>query len=273
MDDELLTRCLHDLTDGAPVPATATDEDVRRGRTRLRRRRTAVVAGAAGAVATTLVCVALVGSGQGGPDGRSGRGDVAVDPSPAPTPAPTPIATPQGRTCLPTTERMRPDPAISRVVRGYREILAERLDPQGAHLDRWQVTRSVQSSTSQSGCPEGSGWTAALGTKVGWRVAGESGQGVVRVFVVAPGRWPDSSIVASYETWQDRPVSLPGVVSAEVAEHDGGTAVVVHRSDGFTVEIDANTLFGNNSVTPVSGLDVTVEQLLAAAADPRFTLP
>lgn len=268
--DELLTRRLHDLTAGAPVPATAADEDVRRGRTRLRRRRTAVVAGAAGAVVTTLACVAIVGSGQGGPSG-SGRGDVAVDPSPEP--APTPVATPEGRTCLPVTERMRPDPALDRVVKGYREILADRLDPQRAHLDRWQVTRSVQSSTSRLGCPDGSAWTAALGTKIGWRIDGEPGQGVVQVFVVAPGSWPDSSVVASYESWRDRPVSLPGVVSAQVADHDGGTAVVVHRADGFTVEVDANTLFGNNSLTPVSSLGLSVDDLLAAAADPRLTLP
>ena len=35
----------------------------------------------------------------------------------------------------------------------------------------------------------------------------------------------------------------------------------------------SNDLFGNNSLTPVSSLDLTVDQLLAAAADPRFTLP
>ncbi len=259
---------LHRLTDSL-TPSSDPADDLRRGRRRRARTRLAVGCGALAAVASASAVVVLA-------PGGSEPAPVAKDPAPTSTPAPTPapVTTPEGRTCVPMADPVRGEaPVYNRTVKGYRQILAERLDPQGAHLDRWEVTRSVQSSGSQLGCPEGSVSMTGLGTKVGWRVAGESGQGVVQVFVVAPGGWPDSSVVAEYDDWQDRPVALPGVASAEVSVHEGGTAVVVHRADGFTVEIDANDLFGNNSLTPVSSLDLTVDQLLAAAADPRFTLP
>lgn len=269
--EDLLGAELHRLTDTL-TPSNDPSGDLRRGRRRRHRVRLAAVVGGSSvvAVASAAAVVLLPGGNDAMP--------VAEDPTPTatpePAPAPTPVTTPEGRTCLPMDRSVvGRSPALNRVVKGYREILAERLDPQGAHLDRWEVTRSVQSSGGQVGCPDGSGWVDALGTKVGWRVAGESGQGVVQVEVSDAGSWSESSLRYSHDDWRDQPVRLPGVVSAEVASYDGGTAVVVHRTDGVSVGIDANTLFGNNSLTPVSGLDVTTDQLLAAAADPRFALP
>lgn len=65
----------------------------------------------------------------------------------------------------------------------------------------------------------------------------------------------------------------PGVVEVS-ATHDGDRrAVLVERTDGLVVGILADPLFGNNSLTPVSGFERTVDDLIRTAADPGFALP
>ncbi len=49
--------------------------------------------------------------------------------------------------------------------------------------------------------------------------------------------------------------------------------VAVEHADGTVVILSVEALFGNNSTVPVSEIDLSVEDLAAAAADDRLKLP
>lgn len=152
-------------------------------------------------------------------------------------------------------------------LRSYRTILAEHLDPKDQHLD-------PTITNVQTGSAPGCGITA-LGTKLGWTVPGQDGKGMVQVEVVdlADGRML-TQVHLAHRGWRKVPVAgLPGAVVAYAVEYDGGAAVAVTREDGLTVAIDADHLFGNNATVPVRGFELTVDDLLEAAADPGFQMP
>jgi hypothetical protein len=58
-------------------------------------------------------------------------------------------------------------------------------------------------------------------------------------------------------------------VTATVIRWDGSTTVVVDRGKA-PVAITVDALFGNNSLVPVDGMDIAVEDLVRAAADERL---
>lgn len=279
--EDQLTRHLQRYE--VPLPAADPFADLRRGQARLRRRRLFTAVGGAGAVATVALGAALVvpnivGSGPGVTPAASPS--EAVEPSPEPTsPEPTPSEQPDARGCIPESDEPRPatpqpEPVLAEALKDYRRIVAGHLDPQERHLERWEETQGMQyGSNGTIDCPVGMIGLDSLGTKLGWAVAGQDGQGMIQVEVVRGGTWRDSSIRLAHTGWQDLPADLAGVRSAEVATYDGGTAVVVHRTDGLSVAIDANQLFGNNSLTPIDGFDFTTADLVEAAADPEFALP
>ena len=155
------------------------------------------------------------------------------------------------------------DPAVAPTLRSYRAVLARHLDPGGEHLE-------ARPSNVQSGGSKSCGFSS-LGTKLGWSVAGQDGLGMVQVEVGTTRA--DSQIGMMLGGWDDVPSDLPGVVQAERVTRGSTTAVLVTRSDGLVVGILADALFGNNSVIPVSGFDVRVKDLVAAAADPELALP
>ena len=93
------------------------------------------------------------------------------------------------------------------------------------------------------------------------------------VMVEVTTDWRGSQIRLAHGGWQPAGSLPAGAVRAYVAEYPGGTAVAVTRTDGTTVALDAARLFGNNSVTPVTSMDMTADELLTTAADPRFQLP
>jgi hypothetical protein len=142
----------------------------------------------------------------------------------------------------------------------YNDLLAEHLDPSRQHLEQY----------------DGVGFTGGsdeVGAKFAWTTAGERGEGVLQV-AVNRRAWRDCNIRLTHEgAWRPFDAQLPAGWTAEVASYDGGTAVVVHRPDGVNVAIDANTLFGNNSLTPVSGFEFGTADLVAAASDQRFVYP
>ncbi len=269
--DEELTDRLHQLTatiDGPVAPA----ELVRRGRAKVMRRRVVSAAAVLSVVGVAGVVVAATGLGGDRAAARHDPGfavaptaTVSSKAAPSPPAAPTcdPMAqvtlgagsVPQGGG-LPRTLQFTP------VLNGYRDVLVQHLDPQQRHVEEVQ---NVQ------GGSDGSCAITSLGTKLGWKVPGEAGLGVVQVEVTTA--WKDAQTHLAHDGW--RPAdSLPaGAVSGYVAEYDGGTAVAVTREDGTTVALDANTLFGNNSTTPLSGMQLTVDQLLETAADPGLALP
>lgn len=272
--DDRLAQGLGRLASTAPLPAV--DDDLERGRRALRRRRGLLAGGfGAAAVASVALLAAMI----------PGRPSVVDDPTPAapsstpavPSPAEPSVPVPAPR-CV--EDRLGGDPgtatqdrqaAAPDLLRTYRAILAEHLDPDDAHLQR-------RASGEQSGtgvdpaCPEGTMRLMSYGTKLAWRVPGDQGLGMLQV-EVSDGDWQDAQVRLSHDSWQPRPVDLPGVAVAEVATYDDGVAVVVHRTDGLSIAIDANALFGNNSLTPLGGgIDLSVDDLLVAAADPRFGL-
>lgn len=271
--EDQLSAGLHRLTDTL-APSADPADDLRRGRRRRNRTRLALGCGSVVVVASTAAVVTLVPGAE--------RAPVAQDPTPTPTaPGTGQPTTPTTPTAAPATPRCVDadagsgasgtfTPAAPDLLGSYRSILAERLDPTGRHLGPAGAGNQVGTSPDPA-CPAGQDRLTSYGTKLDWRVPGESGLGMVQVEVTDESS-TQAQVWMAHETWRARPVDLPGVRSAEVAAYDGGVAVLVHRTDGMSVAIDASSLFGNNSRTPVSGVDLAVEDLLAAAADPRFTL-
>lgn len=155
------------------------------------------------------------------------------------------------------------DPVVAPVLRSYRDIVARHLDPRGEHLER-------RVSNVQAGGSAACGFDG-LGTKLGWHVAGQDGQGMVQVEVSASRR--ESQIGLTFDAWDGLRSGARGVEKAEVAGDGSRFAVLVTRTDGLVVGILADPLFGNNSLTPVSGFDFEVSDLIETAADPEFALP
>lgn len=270
--EDQLSAGLHRLTDTLTPSADPTG-DLRRGRRRRTRTRLAAGCGSAVVAASVAAVVAW-------PTGEE-PAPVAADPLTTPTAAPATTATTATASAAPATSRcFDPDDrgparkgqiiaAAPDLLDLYRAILVEHLDPAERHLGPGRTNNQVGGSGAE-GCPSGQIRLTSYGTKLDWRVPGESGLGMIQVEVSDP--WDEAQARLAHDVWKPRAVDLPGVRSAEVAEYDGGVAVVVHRTDGLSVALDANTLFGNNSLTPVSGVDLSVRELVAAAADPRFTL-
>lgn len=155
------------------------------------------------------------------------------------------------------------DPAVAPWLASYRDIVAGHLDPRGQHLQR-EVSGVQMGGSPRCGL-------SSLGTKLGWTVAGENGQGMVQVEV---GRSLHGSQVSmTFDHWESVPSNLPGVTKAELAGDGTRMAVLVTRADGLVVGIIADPLFGNNALTPVSGFHFSADDLVATAADPGLALP
>ncbi|RHW27178.1 hypothetical protein D0Z08_10975 [Nocardioides immobilis] len=229
-------------------------------------------------VAAAAVVAGLVGGGyavtrlgdNGAPDQRPERSlDVAGSGTATPSTQPTPVC--GDITAEEPEQSMRDraatplwrDPAVAPSLQSYRDILVRHLDPRDAHLER-RVTNIQAGGSPECGFD-------SLGTKLGWNVAGEDGLGMVQVEVSTSRR--DSQVGMTFDVWDGVHSGLPGVERAEVAGDGDRMAVLVTRSDGLAVGILADPLFGNNAVTPVSGFEFTIHDLVATAADPEFALP
>ena len=233
-------------------------------------------AGVAAAVAAGVVAGAvLLGGGDERADdiGPAGGGSGAQQPtysgevSPGVTSGPPCVAAnaspgtiSQARKQL--RQQLVPDHKLLQEVQAYRDIVAQHLDPAGQHLDA--RAGNVQSSGSECDMSD-------LGTKIGWSVPGEDGLGEVQVEVTTD--WRSSQIALAHDGWLDAKPKVPGVVRAWSVKYDGGFAVAVTREDGLTVVLSADELFGNNSLTGISGFPFSPDDLFETAVDPAFTLP
>lgn len=226
----------------------------------------AVVGGAAYGV------TALRGSGPGEaePAGRGGSASLA-EASGSESPAAPSSSAPAEETCEPIEmgsargrlrQQMDDYRDLLPHVQEFRDVLAKHLDPKGQHLD----PKSTNVQSSGSGCG-----MSALGTKVGWSTPGASGLGMVQVEVSAGDDL--TQVHMAHPGWRRLPVDVDGVTSAEQVEYGGGFAVQVVRDDGLTVAVDANLLFGNNSLEPIGAFPFDVADLVEAAADPALQLP
>ncbi|MBC7276362.1 hypothetical protein [Nocardioides sp.] len=224
----------------------------------------AVAVMAAGGVVVAQQTTLLRGDEQAaGPLEKSG--ETSAEPSPVPDRVVTPVKTPGGdATALWPAAFNGPGASWSRdlpVLQEYRDILAEHLDPTGQHLDK--------TVSNMQGGEAGSGRT--IGTKLGWTVESEDGLGMVQL-AVGSG-WDGVGFLCEDPGWTCDDVDHPGAKSARIATRDGVRTYAVERSDGTVVAITLDSLFGNNSTIPVSGVDLGEKEVMAAAADPRLVVP
>jgi hypothetical protein len=135
----------------------------------------------------------------------------------------------------------------------YRDVLVVHLDPSGEHLQ-------VKPDNVQSG--------GGLGTKLGWKVPGEEGLGMVEIFV-GDGWGGFVGGLCGDDGQQCVTKDVDGI-HATVSESGGVTSVLVKRDDGSNVLLTVNPLFGNNSLVPVSSMDISVDDMIRAAGDMRL---
>ncbi|PZF79965.1 hypothetical protein [Jiangella anatolica] len=256
-----------------PMASTATD-DLVRGRRHLRRRRIATLGGGALGVAAAGVGVALLlpGSGPASSDlevAGGGDGPAAVE-----VPAGTPTtSTPQDEPASPPTQAPGlwdlPFPATRQLLL---DTAVEHLDPAHEHLPA--------ESTGVTG-----GGTN-VGTKLEWLVEGDDGMGLVQVAVTGPGfadehefARADFAVNIGCEIDTDRCTEQPipgtdetALVGAANPDMHLLFSIVYERADGSFVGIAVSDLFGNNSLTPLQEMDVTLEQGFAFVTDPDLAL-
>lgn len=257
-----------------PMVSTATD-DLVRGRRHLHRRRIATLGGGALGVAAAGVGVALLlpGSGPassdlevaGGADGPAAAEVPAETPTASTTPQDEPASTPTQAPGLwdlpfPATRQLLLDTAV------------EHLDPAHEHLPA--------ESTGVTG-----GGTN-VGTKLEWLVEGDDGMGLVQVAVTGPGfadehefAREDFAVNIGCEIDTDRCTEQPIPGTDETALVGAANpdlhllfSIVYERADGSFVGIAVSDLFGNNSLTPLQEMDVTLEQGFAFVTDPDLAL-
>jgi hypothetical protein len=154
------------------------------------------------------------------------------------------------------------------------EIAAKHFDPERAHLP--------EASENFGGGGDESGWLVS--TKLDWQVPGESGLGMLQVVVTTPGfaegEYAEYDVAwrigcedieeCSYQT-----VASTGdeVLVAEAdAERNLVFGVMYQRPDGSFTGVGVYDLFGNNSLEPVSSVDITLEQAIAFVTDPALRL-
>lgn len=74
--------------------------------------------------------------------------------------------------------------------------------------------------------------------------------------------------------WVCKPVAHrgAGITRARVGTFDSGFAVIIERTGGETVMIIADRGFGNDFTAAIDGFPFEVDELVAAASDPRLDL-
>jgi hypothetical protein len=252
--DERLQR----LAESVALPVTTPEDDLARGKAR-RRRRSLGAAGAAVTTAAVIGTSAVLLSGGGhsgaGPDfagGPSGRADTEAS---AQSRAAAEDAVRHEAQAHQQVRKQTGKGAIvqlsmhTEALDGYRDILREDLDPAGTHLQSGPITNEQTGDES-------------LGTKLTWNGGG--------MLEIAVGRSLEG--VQFFCDGACTRETLAGATKALVLTSPGAISVAVFQDDGDVVALTADTSFGNNG-TSTKELGLAVNQLLAAAADPRFDLP
>lgn len=143
-------------------------------------------------------------------------------------------------------------------------IAAEYLDPEKRYLN--YATRSLQSSSDGAG-------GRALGIRLGWKVPGEPGEGMVQI-AVSDMTGPDRPRCGEHLEMDCQTVLLPNGESVERGGADGGVYDVLYRrDDGVSVHVRIDPLFGNNSLVPVEEMRIDPGDVYRLVQDERIGLP
>jgi hypothetical protein len=257
--DEHLQR----LAGSVELPATTPEDDLARGRARRRHRNLGVAGAAATTAAVIGVSVMLL------PGGLGNRGAGADFAGNGGSPGEGQTKALDGQTALRRVEERSQtaaaqaqqshrgfdslaearSPRVKAALSGYRDILRADLDPAGTHIQLGPITNEQ-------------GGTDSLGTKLSWNGGGmlqvAVGRSLEGVQFFCDGACATQTVTGASKAWV---LSSPGKIS-----------VAVFQDDGDIVALTADTSFGNNG-TSTRTLGLTIDQLLAAAADPRLDLP
>lgn len=228
-------------------------DDVVRGRRRLRRNRLAMVGGGV-LTAAVIAAGALLVDGPGSPAPADTPAAFAGG---ADTPGQTaPMVTPPGKNgpTIPGTKAFR---------HGLYDLVAEHLDPSKKNLN--YDTDSLQAGGGPGG--------RTMGIKLGWKVSGQSGEGLVQISV-SNQTGPDAAPCGLDLGVTCASVTLPGGLAAQLGEKgDGAFEVSYRQPDGETVDVLVDPLFGNDSSSPVTGMSVTKQDVYRLVQDHRINLP
>ncbi|WP_405061127.1 hypothetical protein OG474_05650 [Kribbella sp. NBC_01505] len=238
------------LTDAAAAQddllPRALADDLNAGRRRLRRRRflvagTAVVAAGAVAVATIGVNGVLKDTAQ-------------LEP---------PVATQQA----PVNTQSAEDAIVKARTSGFdalmKSLLVKHLDPAKKHLDFSVGPFVVGSDIGAHG----------TGRKVGWNVAGDKGQGMLFVSLFPYAKGGDVCGGDGQPVVTCHQITLTNGRKAMFGRDGKAAQLSYVQPDGETAFLSIDPLFGNNTTIPVKRLDITDEQMIAWATDPRLNLP
>ena len=254
---------IDDLLEMIETPRPDPAADVMRGERSLRRRRRMQVSAAAVSVAAVAALGVVVQGSSGSPGahgGFAGRGSIPTGHSASAIPTPPSadqhqrISQHHAKKALTAEQRMRQlmqmdsGPATTATLQGYRNVLAEHLDPGGSRL---QLAQNV------------GGGTGHLGTKLDWDHGG-----MLQISVSTSWHTSDWN---AYPPRPGKTITFRGH-QARVLTDGSDLYVAVEHDDGQVVTLIASPSFGNNG-TSIATTGLTVPQLLAAAADPRLALP
>jgi hypothetical protein len=139
------------------------------------------------------------------------------------------------------------------------------LDPAKKHLDfssgGFDIDR--QQGTIFSG-----------GNRIGWRMQGQKGaEGYVALGVQPKTRTPRPCGTAIEHPMACHSVTLPNGRTAQLGRKGDAAVVLYQQPDGEWIDIEVNTLFGNNTEIPVHDMGITDQMLLSLVQDDRLNLP
>lgn len=266
IDDEQIVRLVGEIEFPAePQMETVVGSYVLLGERRLRRRRMVIAAaGILGSVAAiaTGIAIAL-------PDDPATG---VVEPSTREIARPSPQVTPSPLESPPTLPEVDELPFSA-----TRQLLID------SAIEHFDPARSHMTAESGSFSGRGIGDKVEVGTKLGWTVPGESGEGMLYVAVTAPGYVAEEHALELFaglgtdlQIAEFSQRELPGTgeqawVAENVQTGAFGTlviGVVYERGDGSLVGVGAYDMFGNNSLEPVSTIDVDLHRAAAFVTDP-----
>jgi hypothetical protein len=274
--DEQIVRLFDDIEfRDEPPMETTVDAYVVSGERRLRRRRVVTWSGGFAAAVAVAAGVALaLPLGEPRADPSSG----VIAPGTPDISRPPPDATTSPTKTAPAIPETTPDDF------GFSATRQLLLDTAVEHFDADRSHLPEKSSSFHGGGIGGK----EVGTKLSWTIPGESGEGMLYVAVTAPGYAAAdeyaiegfAGLATELELADYTRRELPGTgEQAWVAEgvQTGGfgtlaIGVVYERPDGSLVGVGAYDQFGNNSLEPVSTIDIDLQQAASFVTDPDLAI-